>query len=559
MKKSSYFPFERNRYFYGKLLTVRDFDSEQKYVNDKRRLINRLLFGAGVVAGLQVTPVDDQNLAIGAGVALDGLGREIIIPAPFTVKLSMVKGFSFDTYTKNLYLCLAYKETETEPVHTVGKTAEQAGDSMDEYNRVVEGYEIFVQEAALSRADSEFADLFEDCCVLCQEGDLSIRQRAPRYVNPGEVFQVTMTIEKSLRPDKVHLEYELDGGEHFAFVDPADGKVIFDEPMDRQDTRYERTLTVQAGKWKSDKAQLGIRDGSIRINLGDRQVTARKDCANTVGIIEQAVEERILADYTNRTLDRSLASPVQPCLYLAKISLFQIGSTYRIEKVEALPFDERVYGTGLLARLERRQGQASNRKERRPSEAAQAVFRTEARRLEADQEPYFQVGYNEQANEYNFRLGIPAGQKGAVEMTTGAVTVWAEKANSTGKILFVNSERTQFTGEIDHGLGLGPVLVEVGIEEHLSFQQRDMSRVNRRLYFGAIDLFADSPYDTGLGEIAVSAVAFPDKGSFVIAVRFPEGWQGEAVILRWWAYKAGAEKNNTLALQEASVSTEGKL
>ena len=42
------FPFERNRYFYGKLLTVRDFESEQKYFNDKSRLLNRLLFGSGV-------------------------------------------------------------------------------------------------------------------------------------------------------------------------------------------------------------------------------------------------------------------------------------------------------------------------------------------------------------------------------------------------------------------------------------------------------------------------------------------------------------------------------
>ena len=35
MKNMKYFPFERNKYFYGKLLTVDDFETEQRYMNDK--------------------------------------------------------------------------------------------------------------------------------------------------------------------------------------------------------------------------------------------------------------------------------------------------------------------------------------------------------------------------------------------------------------------------------------------------------------------------------------------------------------------------------------------
>ena len=31
MNHANFFPFERNRYFYGKLLTVRDFEVEQRY------------------------------------------------------------------------------------------------------------------------------------------------------------------------------------------------------------------------------------------------------------------------------------------------------------------------------------------------------------------------------------------------------------------------------------------------------------------------------------------------------------------------------------------------
>lgn len=38
MNNSNFFPLERNRYFYGKMLTARDFETEQRYFNNKRRI-----------------------------------------------------------------------------------------------------------------------------------------------------------------------------------------------------------------------------------------------------------------------------------------------------------------------------------------------------------------------------------------------------------------------------------------------------------------------------------------------------------------------------------------
>ena len=61
MNNSNFFPLERNRYFYGKMLTARDFETEQRYFNNKRRLLNRTLYGAGVVCGLGVYRNDDVS------------------------------------------------------------------------------------------------------------------------------------------------------------------------------------------------------------------------------------------------------------------------------------------------------------------------------------------------------------------------------------------------------------------------------------------------------------------------------------------------------------------
>lgn len=77
----------RNRYFYGKLLDAFHLEMEQAYFNRKRWLINRLLQGSGVVCGLNVIATEDgQKVWVQPGVAIDPLGREIIVPAAYCLE-----------------------------------------------------------------------------------------------------------------------------------------------------------------------------------------------------------------------------------------------------------------------------------------------------------------------------------------------------------------------------------------------------------------------------------------------------------------------------------------
>jgi hypothetical protein len=81
--------FERLNYFFGKLLTVRDFLSEQSYFNEKRWLLNRQTIGWGVVCGLEVVRADQcpSQVIVKPGLALDQYGYEVFVGKDETVDL----------------------------------------------------------------------------------------------------------------------------------------------------------------------------------------------------------------------------------------------------------------------------------------------------------------------------------------------------------------------------------------------------------------------------------------------------------------------------------------
>ena len=131
-------PFKRNNYFYGKLLTVADFQAEQNYFISKHRLINRMLFGLGVVSGLEVTA--DKSVGVillSQGFALDGYGREIVLSKQMICDLNQKYTPKEVDKTRDLFVWIKYDENMTDPIPAVGN----AGTA---FNMITEGSKIEV-------------------------------------------------------------------------------------------------------------------------------------------------------------------------------------------------------------------------------------------------------------------------------------------------------------------------------------------------------------------------------------------------------------------------------
>ena len=55
--------------------------------------------------------------------------------------------------------------------------------------------------------------------------------------------------------------------------------------------------------------------------------------------------------YYTRSLDRAIEAPANPCVYLAKINLLQMGATYAIDSLESATFQEPIINPTMLYKL----------------------------------------------------------------------------------------------------------------------------------------------------------------------------------------------------------------
>lgn len=130
----------RVRYFAGQLLSAADFETEQSYVIERFRRLNRWLHGWGIVGGLQVSGGHGE-IVVAPGLAMDCVGNEIEVDQPTRLPVSCTG--------RICYVTLAFIDREMDPLP--GFSDSPATESLAE-SRVEEDGEL-----ALSPADPAIA------------------------------------------------------------------------------------------------------------------------------------------------------------------------------------------------------------------------------------------------------------------------------------------------------------------------------------------------------------------------------------------------------------------
>lgn len=495
MKNLKYFPCERNRYFYGKLLGVEDFELEQKYMNDKRRLINRFMHGCGVVCGLNVIPVGPDAVSVEAGLALDFAGREIIVDEPVTGRLAEIEGFS--EYEENaekgsyLYLCIEYAEFEKHPVYSVvggGSAGEQL-----QYSRITEGYHIYLTSREPEKGNSGSFAYYEEWKTLYWGNGIRISQVFPRCARSGSEFDARIVVENMGQKEPVSFHYELTldcmKKEKKQWM-----RVEFDEEKHKRARRYEIPVVLEAGNVTGVCGRAKLTDGSFALKVGGRPVEARVSVENTVEIIDRPVQEVIDSRYFAEAMREIKKETYHQSIYLAKISLFWAGSTVVIDDVEEMPFGQYICSDVLSG----------------------------IRELAAGEE-----------QKYLMRLLAKDGTKKAEVKAPERVPDNPTTAFGTAVIeLGIGGIAGQrfFSAPIAHGLGPGEVSVVCGIADNASKPGA--------LCFGEPEVFED-----GREELSAKVAVKADitTGTFVVGIRLTEPTAANRASVFWTAVRGGGE------------------
>ncbi len=516
MNNANFFPFERNRYFYGKLLTVRDFEVEQRYHCTKRELLNRLVHGAGVVCGLGVTASDESTLMIESGMALDYQGREIIVPEALFRKLPMLEGQETLAGKKDAYLCLAYAQEDVEPVNATG--AEVGAQRQFDLTR--EGYRLFLTaEPPAYQSLLETAGR-ENVSVLYQSDELILVLSLPSILCAGEEFQVQVLVVKNENTPPV--QFSLEGENTFAESDNGRVHLAWRESREEKRCVYTVNFPLRAKAMSDVDSRLFPSGCELNVELGSHHYKNYLEVPAAVHLCRDQEACR-LRRMRQDDLARHLRGQDLP-LYLAKLELIHSAGGVFVGGVTSLPFQQAVKsehttkgdGTGDL------------------------TVTTSVRSLEYWQKPDVKAVYQPSTGALHLDFGIPSPEQYDYAVAHGTVDL-----TMPGGIR-VNSR--VFSQEIAHGLGAGAVDVRLSVE----FMDKEQEET--ALLCGNSEVFKHKSIKSAPPWVEAAALVYPERGTMRIGLWLHDTVDGNLIRVHYFAQKPERDTSRILSQRRVSLT-----
>lgn len=493
MSDSQLFPFERNRYYSGKMLTSADFTAEQDYFNNKRKFLNQVLFGSGIICGMSVFNLDDLSVMIESGAAIDGYGREIVMDKAAVRKLSAIEGFE-NLKSDRASLCVRYRE---EPVHPVYALNESDRDY--ECNRISEGYELFLVDTAAAESVYEMDQEFLTKTLLAAGDGYTVELSVPVIVCRGRNVNLFLKItNRKESTDEFHLTCRIQTpellnfrGTHELFIET--GRIAL-APGEEKYFTY--PLLVQESA--RDDINIVIEPDSFQAFEGEKRIEPENFVPIKINASSLLPEDLITRELGKLSLEMQNLAGIRDHIRLADIHLERVGGNYLIDSVEE----------GVKSYLHAPSRTEKRRKYERYFSEDTAFLHTAVHSDVGDQEPDSGLKPEDAPVIASGTVELPLGNK----MRKGDV---------------------RYSGEIMHGLGKGNVFVKVGFE----YMKEDdtMGKPCKSVIYGNPDLFKEK---SPVSRVETAVKVLNEKGSFVVAAKLLKDTGFFILTLRWVAIKA---------------------
>lgn len=510
LKNNQLLPFERNRYYAGKLLTSADFQVEQTYGSQKRRFWNQLLTGNGVLCGLGVYSLDDVSIMVESGAAVDGWGREVVLENAVMKKLSAVAGF--DRLTSNrVTLLLQYEETDVHPVYAISKSGEEGY----ECNRIQEGYSLLLQDSEAVLPMPEPMDSFLTGGDLYEDGDFRVSVQLPANIPVGKSVQLLVRVEQMSDTNAgltLHTTIQMPSlrnaaGEHHC-------EIRLENIRPGQHGCITIPYTLQGEQMPMAHSVLMVPEGETEVLVDGASRTAAGQFMAKVSLVEASAYEIIANAIGAVSLEELTLSSRPAPIPLAEFTLQRTKSAYLIEEVK-----ER----GIKRYLD------TNATAERRLQYARWFAAPAAATVKVVQETAEPAAVQEERP--------PSYASGSCEI---ALTPHAK----AGEVFY--------SDEIIHGMGSGVVDLRVGLEYY--DEDEKIGSLARHTIYGDASLFELNP-DT-VPDATLAVRVNQSRGSFMVAARLEAPVPLVVLNVRWHAMLLpnGEEIETTRQIAGKSIS-----
>lgn len=524
MKTTQLIPFERNRYYYGKMLTSPDFQEEQQYFRNKQMLLNQMTLGGGIVCGLNVFNLDDFSILVESGIAVDSLGREIIVEKSAVKKISALEGFH-EEGEGHYCLCLKYREEEIKPVYAVNRKENQPE---YENNRIVEGYQLFLVEArTISKRFSLDSEFFVET-QLRKDADFTLKLRLPACACRGRNIKVSLIVEKiSDKAKELNVNYVLQLPS-FSTKDGGHELEINEEhiQMEKGTVKF-LDYWVKTGGEKLDETSILIRSEN------------KKEQELKLILTDEEPEHLIRRSLGKTSLEIREAEEEFEFVRLADLYMTKVKADWILDRIEEQSVKNYLSLPIFESKKQEYLSYYDNREPDRYLPEKEDITSSELK-PEKREEDYFsqnEADIKEPGiGSHGFLVPPVRNEVEDLWIAGGTLEIPLEQKMKKGAVCF--------SEEISHGLGPGSVYVSLGLDE-----PKDGAHVKKKIIstiYGDSSLFsAKNPLMTC---VETGVQVWEERGSFQAAVRIL-GEQNTVLLSFHWIAVRIPELNET-ALSE---------
>jgi len=325
--------------------------------------MNRLLYGDGIVAGLNVAKMEgsggligEEALSVQAGCAIDVYGREIVVPERITINLPVLNGYAalFDGISDTAYLGIAYEEERED-------TAFAGLDNNEDrkFNKLRERYKLTIVDKSeyVRQNKNTFLDGLVRTTVLYDTPEITVTQYAPKFIEKGSGIAVWVEVDcKGSDSVEYEINYRLsiknfknsENNEKITHVNL--GKIKAGDCTER---RY--TFFTDSDIWNSSDLELKGKAFDIEISTNDPSIkkSTVADKEFSIRSLDRSVATQHLKGYFQDVVEETANQKYgEGWVWIAKIGLYRSESRIGINKVTPAPFGQFVCNTRSLSSLQ---------------------------------------------------------------------------------------------------------------------------------------------------------------------------------------------------------------